>query len=92
MKGPFGLIIYGVIGIVVSLVMFTVAVGQLDTAITTAGATVNTMAGLTSIMGIYGIIFWIVISGAALALLGFGVAGVVRTRVGGKRKRKKSKR
>lgn len=83
MKGNFGLIIFGVIGIIISLVMFTVAVGQLDTVMTTAGATVNTMAGLTSIMGVYGILFWVVITGAALAMIGLGTYGAIRGRRGG---------
>ena len=80
MKGPFGLIIYGVIAIVISIVMFGVATTQLDTAMTAANSTnlVNTMPGLYDIMGIYGIVFWVGITGAGLAMLGFGVVGTVR--------------
>ena len=88
MKGNLGLIIFGVIAIIVSLVMFTVAVEQLDTVISTADSTANEMAGLVDIMGVYGILFWVVISGAGLMMLGFGTYGVIKSRrsSGGKRR------
>ena len=164
MKGPFGLIIYGVIAIVISIVMFGVAIGQLDSAMTatdprttdvetgittaggitagnvtfaspglwdddvanvisfssnvtldvpvadnytpatnilnltglTAGAThsINTtyydmvpvLKSVYDVMGIYGIIFWIAITGAGLAMLGFGIVGTVRSRSTTKRR------
>ena len=87
-KGNLGLIIFGVIAIIVSLVMFTVAVEQLDTVISTADSTANEMAGLVDIMGVYGILFWVVISGAGLMMLGFGTYGVIKSRrsSGGKRR------
>ena len=81
MKGNFGLIVYGVIGIVISIVMFGVAVEQLDTAMDAANSTnlVNTMPGLYDIMGIYGIVIWVAVTGAGLAMLGFGAYGVIKS-------------
>ena len=80
MRGSFGLIIYGVIAIVVSIVLFGVAVAQLDTAMTAANSTnlANTMPGLYDVMGIYGILFWVAITGSGLAMLGFGVWGTIK--------------
>ena len=81
MRGSFGLIIYGVIAIVVSIVLFGVAVAQLDTAMTAANSTnlVNAMPGLYDVMGIYGILFWVAITGSGLAMLGFGVYGTIKS-------------
>ena len=73
--------------VIVSIILGAVATTQLDTAMTTAGAVVNTMAGLSATMGIYGIIFWVAITGSALGMLGFGVYGTIRrSRRGKKRK------
>jgi len=80
-KGNFGLIIFGVIAIVVSIVLFGVAVEQLDTAMTAANSTnlTNEMPGLYDVMGVYGILFWVAITGSGLAMLGFGVWGTVKS-------------
>ena len=40
----------------------------------------NEFDGLYSIMSIYGIIIWVVLTGAGLAMLGFGTAGVIQSR------------
>jgi len=159
------LIIFGVIGIVISITMFTVAVGQLDTAMTATYPIteeefvgVDTTGGLTTanvtlanalwsddvdnvilissnvtgetpaasiyyptgyeltvtslaenvthtltvtyydsvpiftsvydIMGVYGLVFWVAITGSGLAMLGFGVWGTVKGRASGSSRRK----
>ena len=85
------LILFGTIGLIVSIILAAVATSQLDTAMTTAGAVVNTMAGLSATMGIYGIIFWVAITGSALSMLGFGVYGTIR-RSRSRRKSRKARR
>ena len=82
MRGNFGLIIFVVIAIVMSIVLFGVAVTQLDTAMTAANSTnlANTMPGLYDVMGVYGILFWVAITGSGLAMLGFGVYGTIKGR------------
>ena len=155
MKGNFGLIIFGVIAIVMSIVLFGVAAAQLDTAMSAtepvqedtftlvetpsanvsanvtlsddlweglvtrvisissnisetpvAGTYYSTpkvlqvdsldasenrtlivsfyksapvFSSLVDVMGVYGILFWVAITGAGLAMLGFGVVGTVRS-------------
>ena len=90
MKGNFGLIVAGAIGILIAIVMGAVAVDQLDTVMTAEAALTNTFQGLGEIMGIYGIVFFIAITGAALAMFGFGTYGVIKSRRS--RKAKKSRR
>ena len=78
LRGPFGLVVLGAISIVIALVMFGVALTQLDTAMTTANTTTNTMTGLYDIMGIFGIVIFIAFMGVGLGSMGAGAYAAIR--------------
>ena len=40
----------------------------------------TTFDGLYSVMGIYGVLIWVAITGAGLAMLGFGTYGLIKSR------------
>jgi hypothetical protein len=70
---PVLMIITGSISVVVSIVMFVVALAQLTTNITLTGLTYNlAMPGLYSVQGVFGIVIFIVFVGAGLAMIGVG--------------------
>lgn len=73
MSGPFGLIVGGAVSILIAIIVFGVVVGQLDTAMTTANSTVNTMTGLYDIMGIWGIVLWVGFMAAGMSMIGAGI-------------------
>lgn len=83
--GPWGgttLIIFGAVGMLVALIMFVIAIGQLDTAIT-AAKTYTYMTSLDDIMGIFGLVTFL-----AFMLLGIGgISGGaylnIKSRLGG---------
>lgn len=88
MTGPFGLIVAGAVSILIAIIVFGVVVGQLDTAMTTANATVNEMTGLYDIMGIWGIVLWVGFMAAGMSMIGAGIYTSVRgVRGGGKKRR-----
>lgn len=68
--GPIS-IVFGAICLLVSLISFNIAIGQLDDALTTA-ATYTEQVGVTDVMGLGGMIFWIVFVGAGLVAVGVG--------------------
>ncbi len=89
MKGPFGVIIMGVIAVIIALVMFNVALNQLDTAMTSVNATTNNFPGLYDVMGIWGMVLFIVLMGAGIGMIGGGAYAVVRPHLGGGRSRRR---
>lgn len=74
------LAIFGGISLVISLIMFNVNLTQLHSVIGTANATTNysSFVGLGSIMGIWGMVIFIVMIGASLAQFGGAGFGVYK--------------
>ncbi len=64
-------IIMGAVALLVCLIMFGIAIGALDTAYT-AAATYTEQVGLTSIMGIWGMVIFLIFMAAGIAALGGG--------------------
>ena len=62
-------IIFGAVALVICLITFGIAIGQLDTSITTA-ATYTQMVGLDDIMGVFGMVIFI-------AFMALGLGGLV---------------
>jgi hypothetical protein len=80
--GPIS-IVFGSICLLVSLISFNIAIGQLDDAVT-AAATYTEQVGVVDIMGVSGLIFWIVFVGAGLVAVGVGgVAQFMQVKGGG---------
>jgi hypothetical protein len=79
------MIITGCIAVVVSIVMFLVGLNVLTTNITLVGLTYNlAMPGLYSVMGVFGLVLFITMVGAGLAMVGFGtVRQIKETRASG---------
>lgn len=71
------LAIMGGITLVITLIMFGINNTQLHTAYTTANACTNKtyMVGLTDIMGIWGMVLFVIMLGSALSQIGFAVWG-----------------
>ncbi len=76
---PVMMIITGAICLIVSLVMFIVALAQLTTGIGTVGAIgSHVFPGLASVMGVFGLVVFMTMIGAGLALIGFGTVRQIR--------------
>lgn len=71
------LAIMGGITLVITLIMFGINNTQLHTAYVTANATTNKakMVGLVDIMGIWGMVLFVIMLGSALTQIGFAVWG-----------------
>jgi hypothetical protein len=81
----------GMVLLIVALVLNGIAIGQLDSAMTTANSTVNDMPGLYDIMGIFGLPIFITLVSVGLAAIGGGAYGAYKTYSGGgSRKKRKS--
>ena len=73
-----GLLAFGVVLIVVALSMFgSLVVPELDTAITAANSTTNTLTGTTQIMSMSGLIIFIVMVGIGVACFGAAAKMVI---------------
>lgn len=64
-------IVFGTVAMMVNLIMFNIGIGQLDTAYT-AAATYTEQVGLTSVMGVWGLVLFIIFAAAGVAALGGG--------------------
>jgi hypothetical protein len=83
MGKPFMLVIYGAIAIVIALVMFGVALNQLTTSINSVNSTsayAIMFPGLSSVMGVFGIVIFITLVGSGLAMIGGGAYGMIKGR------------
>lgn len=70
---PFMVLAFGSIALFIALVMFVMALAQLDTAITTVSAYAEQVS-LPQIMGVWGIIFFLALIGVGIGLvLGGGI-------------------
>jgi len=69
-------VIMGCVAAIVSFIMFGIAIGQLDTAYTAAG-TFSEQTGLTSVMGMWGMVLFVVF--ALVGLAGIVTGGVTNT-------------
>ncbi len=63
--------ILGGVAMLIALIMFGIGIGQLDAAYTSA-ATYTEQVGLTSIMGIWAMVIFLILIAAGLAALGVG--------------------
>lgn len=81
--------LFGMVLLIVALVLNGVAIGQLDSAITTANSTVNEMPGLVEVMGIFGLPIFVTLVGVGLAALGGGAWGMWKTYSGGGKRRRR---
>ena len=63
--------IFGAVMMLIALILFGVAIDSLDTAYTAAG-TYTEQVGLTDVMGIFGLVVFLVIVGVGIAALGAG--------------------
>lgn len=80
--GGMVLVVFGCIALLVSLIMFAVAIGQLDTAITSAG-TYTEQVSLTDVMGIFGLVTFLAFMVLGIGAIGGGAYLNIRSRVGG---------
>lgn len=64
-------IVFGTVAMMVNLIMFNIGIGQLDTAYT-AAATYTEQVGLTSVMGVWGLVLFIIFAAAGVASLAGG--------------------
>jgi hypothetical protein len=75
-------IVFGTVAMLVNMIMFTIAIGQLDTAYT-AAATYTEQIGLTDVMGIWAMVIFIIFAVAGIAALTGGSIMQWRKAVGG---------
>lgn len=74
--------VFGGVLLLISLIMFGIAIAQLDTSITSAG-TYTEQVGVTSIMGIFGLVVFLVLTGSGLAAVTGGSVMTWKRTVGG---------
>lgn len=81
----FLMIVFGCVAMIVALIIFGIAVDQLDTAITDASALTwaSSMTGLTSVMPLWGMVLFLLFMGAGLASLAGGSYVSIKARYGG---------
>lgn len=75
-------IIFGCVSLVICLITYLIALGQLDDAYT-AAATYTEQVGLTDVMGIWPMVIFLVFMFIGLALIGAGAAVQVKKTVSG---------
>ncbi len=76
------LIIFGCIALLVALIMFGVALTQLDTALTTA-KTYTDMTALDDVMGIFGLVLFLAFIVLGIGAIGGGAYINIKSRMGG---------
>lgn len=76
------LIIFGCIAMLVCLVMFTIAIGNLDTALTDA-KTYTYMTGLSDTMGIFGLVTFLAFMVLGIGAIGGGAYANIKNRMSG---------
>lgn len=69
-------IIFGCVGAIIAFIMFGIAIGQLDTAYTSASA-YSEQTGLTSVMGMWGMVLFVIF--ALIGLAGLVAGGYLNT-------------
>lgn len=75
-------IIFGTVAILICLITFSIALDTLDTAYTSA-ATYTEQVGLTSIMGIWPLVIFIIFMAAGIGALGAGAYINIKKAIGG---------
>lgn len=75
-------IVFGTVAMLICLIMFSIGLDTLDTAYTSA-ATYTEQVGLTSVMGIWPLILFIIFMAAGLGAMGAGAYVNVRKALGG---------
>lgn len=79
--GVMMLLIYGGVALVISLITNSLALTQLDTAMTTVNSTTNELTGTLDIMGIFGMVIFLSYIGAGMAMLvAAGISGFKKVR------------
>lgn len=76
------MIIFGCVAMLVCLIMFTIAIGQLDEALTDA-ATYSYMTSLDDVMGIFGLVTFLAFMVLGLGAIGGGAYLNIKSRMGG---------
>ena len=79
----FLLIVFGCVAMLVCLIMFGIAIGSLDDAMTTAATYATEMPGLVSVMGIWGLVIFLAFMTAGLGALAGGTYVSIKGRMGG---------
>lgn len=75
-------IVFGTVALLICLIMYGIGLDTLDTAYTTA-ATYTEQVGMTSVMGIWPLVLFIVFMAAGLAAVGAGTYSNVKRAMGG---------
>ncbi len=79
----FLMIVFGCVAMLVDLIMFGIAIGSLDTAMTTATTYSSEMPGLSSVMGIWGLVIFLAFMALGIAALAGGTISTIRGKAGG---------